>query len=226
MAKTLTLQEFVSRARQVHGNKYGYDKVVYRNAHTAIIVTCPKHGDFKQEPTNHIHNKRGCPICAYGGTDEERFFSFIDKNGKQIDYVCSRCWEWTGDKGQKGYGRFWVDTKSIPAHRYSYWFHFGDMPKNLCVLHSCDNPGCVNPNHLFLGTHQDNMTDKARKGRSPNQCGESNPSAKLKNEDVLEIRRLHNTGKYLQKELAIIFNSPLSSINQIITGKRWKHLTP
>lgn len=224
MAKTLTLQEFIGKARQVHGDKYEYDRVVYRNAHTSITITCHKHGDFEQEPTNHIHNKRGCPVCANGGTDEERFFNFVNKNGKQINYVNDKCWEWTGDIRENGYGRFWLNNKSVPAHRYSYELYFGKVPTDLFVLHRCDNPKCVNPNHLFLGTIKDNIQDMITKGRSPNQKGENNPAAKLTENDVLKIREIYATGEYLQKEIAKMFNMPLSSINQVIRGKRWKHL--
>jgi hypothetical protein len=225
MANRLTLQEFISRARQVHGNKYEYDKVVYVNAHTDITITCLYHGDFEQEPTNHIHNKRGCPVCAYGGTDEERFWSFVDKDGKQVDYVIGRCWKWLGSINKhNGYGRFWIDNDTVMAHRYSYELHVGKIPNNLLVLHKCDNPDCTNPEHLFLGTNLDNVRDKISKGRNANQSGENNPRAKLKENEVIEIRQLYSTGYYLQKELAIMFNTPLSSINQIITGKRWKYL--
>lgn len=224
MANRLTSQEFIDKARRVHGNKYEYDKVVYINAHTLITITCPKHGDFEQEPTNHIHNSRGCPICAYGGTNAERFWGFIDKNGKQVEYVVGKCWRWLGNKNH-GYGRFWVDNGTVFAHRYSYLIHYGDIPLSTFVLHKCDNPECTNPEHLFLGTALDNVLDKVAKGRLHNQNGEKNPSAKLTSSQVLEIRELYKTGKYLQRELAIRFNTPLSSINQIITGKRWKHLS-
>lgn len=226
MANKLTLQEFIDRARRAHGNKYSYEKVIYHNAHTLITVTCPEHGDFEQEPTNHIHNKRGCPICARGGTDEERFWRFVDKDGKSIDYVEGKCWKWLGDIRQNGYGRFWLGDKSVPAHRYSYEIHVGQVLAGVLVLHKCDNPECTNPDHLFLGTQQDNINDKVKKGRLQNQNGENNPGAKLTEKDVIEIRRLYSTGNYLQREIAAMFNMPLSSINQVIKMKRWKHLSP
>lgn len=226
MAYKLTLQEFISRARQVHGDKYEYSKVVYLNAHINITITCQRHGDFEQEPTNHIHNKRGCPTCAYGGTDEERFWGFVNLNGIQVPYVDGRCWEWQAGLRGNGYGGFWVNDKSIPAHRYSYKLEFGEFSDDLFVLHKCDNRICVRPTHLFLGTHQDNMDDKISKGRDANQKGESNPRSIFSDTDIIKIRQLHSTGKYKQKDIATIFNRPLSTINQIITGKRWKHLLP
>lgn len=74
------------------------------------------------------------------------------------------CWEWMGGK-TRGYGRIAVGLKTMTTHRFSYITHNGDVPKGLHVLHSCDNPGCVNPKHLFLGTQKDNMDDMIKKGR-------------------------------------------------------------
>ncbi len=77
------------------------------------------------------------------------------------------CWSWNGTHNSDGYGQAWVLSRhtAIGAHRVAYVIAHGGIPKGLHVLHDCDNPGCVNPNHLFLGTHQDNMIDKEKKGR-------------------------------------------------------------
>ena len=88
------------------------------------------------------------------------------------------CWLWTGTKWKSGYGYFRKDKKIQTAHRYFYSLYKGNFDPNLCVLHVCDNPSCVNPEHLFLGTHTDNMRDMTAKGRHRNCKGEKNPNYK------------------------------------------------
>ena len=116
---------------------------------------------------------------------EQRFFTYIKKT--------KTCWNWFGDIGVNGYGRFWYEGKTVYAHRLSYMLHKGEITNNLCILHICDNPKCVNPKHLFLGTNKKNTTDRNNKGRQAR--GEFSGMAKLKEKDILQIRQLYEKGE-------------------------------
>lgn len=140
------------------------------------------------------------------------------------------CWEWHGSKDAFGYGRIWSKEKKtfLRASRISWEIHHGDFDRSLCVCHHCDNTRCVNPNHLFLGTAKDNADDRERKNRNKPPVplpGEKNPAAKLKEEDVIEILRLHREG-VSYRLLSQKFGVCQSEIGMIITRKTWAHLTP
>jgi hypothetical protein len=137
------------------------------------------------------------------------------------------CWEWTGGKYTNGYGVFHPSgTSSVSAHRYSYLIYKGDICNNLLVCHSCDNPGCVNPNHLFLGTQSDNMKDMIKKNRGnfPRITGEQCHKAKLNKEKVKEIRKRFLEENITQVELAKQYNVSKGNIGYIINNKSWRHI--
>lgn len=131
------------------------------------------------------------------------------------------CWEWTAGRISGGYGEFWVGTANHLAHRVSWYIYRGDIPENILVCHHCDNPACVNPDHLFLGTDADNSRDMTEKGRS--MVGEKHPGAKLTKKKVLKIRSLYATGDYTQRELAKMFDIAQSVISGIIHKRGWVH---
>jgi hypothetical protein len=114
------------------------------------------------------------------------------------------------------------------AHRISWEIHFGDIPDGLYVLHTCDNPPCANPVHLFLGTQRDNIDDMLRKGRSayghPGRQGEKAWMAKLTDDQVREIRSLYEVGRISQLALARRYGITQTTIGSIVRRATWKHI--
>lgn len=150
-------------------------------------------------------------------TFEERFWEKVDRRGPD------ECWNWLGSKNGKGYGSFYANGKMNKAHVISYEMNVGPIHDGLFVCHKCDNPPCVNPNHLFLGTNQDNIKDMFAKGRFPDHKGENHPGAKLTEHDVLEIRRLRESG-YSMNKLAKMFSVDVTNINLIVKRRHWVHI--
>lgn len=130
------------------------------------------------------------------------------------------CWNWSACRDKQGYGEFRFKMKKYKAHRFSWKVSFGDIPKGILVCHKCDNPSCVNPQHLFLGTQLDNIRDMVAKGRGFNRSGENNGMHKLSLVQVREIKKLYKSGKYLQKELSDIFKVGQDHLSRIINNKR------
>lgn len=133
------------------------------------------------------------------------------------------CWNWIAGKtgNGSGYGQFALKGKKgwrpHTAPRVSWFIHKGSIPKGLCVLHQCDNPACVRPSHLFLGTRTENAADKVRKSRQSR--GESSGLNKLKVHEVRQIRQLVKTKP--QRELATRFGVGADQISRIASRKRW-----
>lgn len=155
-------------------------------------------------------------LCKYKGTGipEERFWHYVDK---KMDH---ECWNWTGARLKGGYGQIGINNKIIQVHRFSWELHFGEIPKNLCVLHKCNNPSCVNPNHLYLGTNKDNSEYMVECNRQAK--GENNGRSKLTESQVKEIRNLK--GQLSIRKIAKIFNVDNTTISEIHRNQIWKHI--
>lgn len=132
--------------------------------------------------------------------------------------VCpeSGCWLWTGARHPRGYGRIRIRGRSVAAHRYSWELHRGPVRCGLHVLHRCDTPACVNPDHLFLGTHGDNMADMREKGRA--RAGGKVRWQKLTPGLHVEVRHRYQQGDVTQRELAEEFGVAQSMISYIVRG--------
>lgn len=133
------------------------------------------------------------------------------------------CWEWAASKTKNGYGKMGRGGSMYSAHRVSWELHNGPIQDGLCVLHRCDNRGCVNPDHLFLGTQQDNLRDMCRKGRNNSARGERSGSSKLTEDGVREIRRLNKKG-FGHAEVGRMFGVSATAISCINRGLAWRHL--
>lgn len=140
----------------------------------------------------------------------------------------SGCWLWTGTIDRLGYARFGQRRNDdgklhVLVHRMAYESFVGPIPQDRDILHRCDVRCCVNPDHLFVGTHADNMADMKRKGRarSGNVYGEAHGAAKLKKEMILEIRASNDSNKALAGK----FGVDPSTISLIRSRLRWKHVT-
>jgi predicted XRE-type DNA-binding protein len=132
------------------------------------------------------------------------------------------CWNWQGTLLKSGlpYGSISFRAKAWLVHRLS-WTHFNgqDIPEGKLVLHTCDNPRCINPEHLYIGTHSENQLDTSRRNRRQNQDGDSNPNFKLKTNQIDEIRELLDSGTMKQKDIAAMYDVSQSHISLIKNRK-------
>ena len=149
--------------------------------------------------------------------DIDRFWSKVD-----VDLNNNSCWEWTAAKIGDGYGKMLIDGKFYLAHRLSYMLTRGDIPEGMFVCHRCDNPPCVNPNHLFTGTNEDNVRDRDEKGRTAS--GTRNGNSKLTKDEVLAIRELGRQGDHSNAEIGQQYGVDGSYVSALIHRRYWKHI--
>ena len=168
------------------------------------------------------------PMVGNVGTPQERFWQKVSKERD--------CWEWTANKNNKGYGMFSyrpIRRHKVLAHRLSYEWAKGSIPEGMCVLHTCDNPGCVNPEHHWLGNKSDNAKDMHAKGRwsmdpskyqtPPHFQGAGCWNAKLTDALVKKYRKQLAEGKPL-RQLARDTGLDRKTLMAMRDRKSWKHV--
>lgn len=150
-----------------------------------------------------------CQKCGHHNHIEERFWSKVDKSGE--------CWVWIGQTSSKGYGSF-----TIGAHRFAYESTYGYIPDGILVCHKCDNPRCVRPDHLFLGTPLENTADMISKGRKA--IGSNVGGAKLTKEQVVQIISECKIANLSIPDIAKKYGVVPTTIQAIKYGRSWKHI--
>lgn len=178
-----------------------------------------------------LETRAGWRVNASPGPDQEtdvsdpktaailkRFWPKVARGGPDD------CWLWTAGVNHAGYGSMGGGRGvTLLAHRVSWEVHRGPIPQGLFVCHHCDNPPCVNPRHLFIGSQRDNMDDKVRKGRQ--RRGQCHCLAKLTEVDVQSIRRRYAASSITQQALADEFGITQSNVSMIVNGVTWSNLT-
>ena len=146
---------------------------------------------------------------------EQRFWSKVNKT--------ESCWLWTAGIFSNGYGQYKNKGKMLKAHRYSYELHKGKIAEGLLIRHTCDVRSCVNPNHLLVGTQQDNINDMIERNRHRYAKGESCHNAILTKDDVIEIRIFREFG-FTQQELGKMYGVVRETIKNVLLKKTWSHI--
>lgn len=170
---------------------------------------CRKHYDQKRfaGALSLKHNTRGMSIT--------KRLAFYSKPNH-----ATGCIVWTGSTVARGYGNIRIDGTMQRTHRVAYKIYIGDIPDGMSVLHRCDNPPCINPNHLFVGTTQDNSDDMLSKGRGVFMRGEQHGCAKLTRKTVRQIKR----GTMGQRKIAAKYGISQTHVGRILRGESWTPL--
>jgi len=170
-------------------------------------------------------------FCSYKCSSEfrkeesiERFWNKVDKNGPSLKKEMTNCWLWKGAIDKSGYGIMCMKKhfkRQTSAHRISWTLINGKIPELKEICHKCDNPRCVRPDHLFVGTHKENMND--RDGKNRNAKGELNGRSKINSNDVIKIRKLSESGLKYTK-ISNMYKIDRKTVKDIVVRKLWKHV--
>jgi len=160
-------------------------------------------------------NSNSCGCKKYGPV-KDKIFNNIKKNE-------NGCWEWTGGLSARGYASMHYEGKRTPLHRLSYILFRGPIPNDKLACHTCDNKKCINPDHIYIGTHKTNFRDAKERNRLRTRRGSAHPSSKL-NEDKVRFIRFHYQNGFDIREMSSFFGVTKSILYQTAKGQRWKHV--
>lgn len=198
--------------------KFGYWNVIRReenknrSAHWLCKCDC---GTEKVMDGRHLRNKKSKSCGCWDKPENNLDRALKNKVKKQEN----GCIDWMGMRDRDGYARYGEKAKIVS--RLVWEKSNGKIPPKMCICHTCDNPGCVNIEHLWLGSVRENNLDKEKKGRSPH--GKNHHKAKINDNDVIEIRKLYQNGMF-QIDIGKKYGLCQTSISRILSGKGWKHL--
>jgi HNH endonuclease len=201
-------------ALPTHGTRM--TEIQMRNYSSTVMTNCERCGKrFTPHPSN---LKRGggrfCSrFCYRDVSPQERFWTKVHKT--------TTCWIWIGFRDWKGYGRFRLGERDRMAHVVSWIWEHGEPGPGMNILHKCDRPGCVRPDHLFIGTPLDNSRDMVAKGRS--RRGEDQPNSKLTECQVIEMRALRMNGLKM-RILSEMFGVCMAVVHSIVHRRTWRHI--
>ena len=221
--------------KDLSGNTYGTFHVIsfsHRNkANYMWLCECTKCKENKLIDGYELRSERRlvCKSCKQFELQKSRREDVKYKFLGFIDIKTNGCWIWNGFKDKDGYGICWRGYYNQRANRTSYWIFNGDFPKEKWILHKCDNPSCVNPDHLYLGDVRQNVKDALERGRFPKganikkgRVGENNHKSKLTSEQVKSIRQEYIPFIRNSQTLAKKYGVSASCINRIVKGDSWK----
>lgn len=212
-----------SERNRLHGDPLGSGPSPKRKNREAISLICHECRSPFHPCKGRAATSKFCSVKCSQPTRALAAQNTDDDFIRQVEPMPSGCWHWTGFINYNGYGKFSINGAVVRAHRYSYERHKGPIPSGLFVCHSCDNRQCVNPDHLWLGTHADNLADMKAKGRGSRLAtvhSETHHLAKLTNEQARAIRLDSRPTVKIAKEYSVSAGTVLSIKN----GRTWKHV--